>query len=384
VKLETGYLLNFNEAGAGASGLAESTIQASRAAAVAVTMQQLIDDLPEQIALLDEQCNILAANRPWKRVVEQHGYPEAMPGCNYREFCARKAAEGYEPAIEALVGLRDICSGERSFWQLMYNGRERWSGRDYKICIHRISIDGEKLISVTRYDLTELLELRRAKADSTNYFVEGQTVERLRMARELHDSTSQLLTGAGLLLCRLKQEQAGERSVALVEELQELVMETQREIRLVSYLAHPPALDQMGLPQALKSVAEGFGRRTNLQTAFEIQGEPIPLTDAAESTLYRVAQEALSNVHRHAHAERVRVLLCFRRSATHLIVVDDGVGISNTALALPGSAGVGIASMHSRLGEIGGRLIVRRLARGTAVTASVLRRRNRAGIAVNR
>ena len=172
------------------------------------------------------------------------------------------------------------------------------------------------------------------------------------------------------MLCRLKQEQASEQSLALVEELQQLVMETQREIRLVSYLAYPPALQNVGLVAALKSVAEGFGRRTGLQTSFELQGEPMNLSAEAESALYRVAQEALSNIHHHAQASRVRVFLGFRRSALHLIVADDGIGVSRETLALPGHTGVGIASMQSRLAEIGGRLSIRRLARGTAVAAS--------------
>ena len=370
MKLETRFLLSPEEVQTAPplppdSRPAPGQFESSGTALVAGTMQQLIDDLPEQIALLDELCNILAVNRAWKETVEQHGYPEAMPGYNYRAFCANKAAEGYEPAIEAGAALDDISSGRRTFWQMTYNGRERWKGRDYQICIHRLDVGAQKIISVTRFDLTEIVQLRRANS-------EGQAIERQRMARELHDSTSQLLAGAGLLLCRLKQEQAGEKALALVEELQQLIAETQQEIRLVSYLAHPPVLEKMGLVEALKSVVGGFGRRTSLEASFEIRGQAALVPPEVESALYRVAQEALSNAHRHAHAKMVRLFLCFRASAIHLVIADDGVGISET-LAGAGQAGVGIASMRSRLSEVGGRLMVRRLSRGTAVVASLLR-----------
>ena len=92
---------------------------------------------------------------------------------------------------------------------------------------------------------------------------------------------------------------------------------------------------------------------------------------SAETVLYRIAQEALSNVYRHANATRLRVLLSYRRSAVHLIVSDDGVGIPVGVLLDRGRAGVGLASMRSRLSEVGGRLSIRRLSPGTALVASI-------------
>ena len=126
-------------------------------------LQQLIDDLPEQIALVDEDCTIFAANGAWKRAAEEHGYADVLPGNNYRDFCARKAAEGYEPAREALAALDDIRADRRTFWQLIYNGRENWRGRDYQISFHRIWFGGHSFISITRFDLTEIFQLRRAR-----------------------------------------------------------------------------------------------------------------------------------------------------------------------------------------------------------------------------
>ncbi len=346
-------------------------LEHAHAAALAGTMQQLIDDLPEEIAVLDEKCTILAVNRAWKETMEEHGHLESMPGHNYRDLCARYAAEGYRPAEEAHLALDDICSGKRSYWQLVYNGGDRWSGHDFQICFHRLADGKQPLILVTRFDLTEILELRRFKHDFTTSLMEGQAVERQRMARELHDSTSQLLTTIGLLLGSLEHQSPDRKALAVVEELQELVREAQQEIRSISYLAHPPALGQRGLAGAMKALVEGFGRRTGLEASFEIQGNETVIPAAAESVLYRIAQEGLSNVHRHARATRLSVFLCFRGSATHLVIADNGVGISPETLAGTGRAGVGLASMHERLREIGGRLTVRGLSPGTAILATL-------------
>ena len=335
------------------------------ALSLAGAMQELIDDLPEQIALLDENGAIVAVNRAWKQTIHDHGYVELVPGGNYRDFCRQKAAEGYEPAVDALAALEDILSGARSFWQLVYNGRDRWNGRDYQITLHSIGTGVNRLISVTRYDLTEILELRRSKAQLESSLSASQTLERQRMARELHDSAGQLLTGMSLLLCRLKREVDDEAPSAVVDELQTLVSEAAREIRLISYLACAPEVEKLGLVEALKILVEGFGRRTGIEISFEVGGDPRSL-GAGDTALYRVVQEGLSNIHRHSKARRARVAIYFRPFATHLILADDGIGLSARE-----GAGVGLVSMKARLSELGGRLAIRRLAPGTAIVASL-------------
>jgi signal transduction histidine kinase len=127
----------------------------------------------------------------------------------------------------------------------------------------------------------------------------------------------------------------------------------------------------MDLTDALRALVEGFGRRTELNATFEVEGGPFALSEAAVHALYRVAQEALSNVYRHARAKSATVRLCSRGSHAHLIITDDGVGLSDETLAGRGTAGVGLSGMRSRLTEIGGRLTVNRLSPGTAVIASV-------------
>jgi len=343
----------------------------SGARSISSVLQQLIDDLPEEIALLDQQFTMVAVNRVWREVCEKSGNTDALPGCNYRDVVDKRAAEGYEAAALARNAFDEVVSGVRDFWQITYNGGVRWNGRDYQFAIHRIDQGGETMIMVTRIDLTELLELRRLKSDYGTSLVQGQALERQRVARELHDSTSQLLASMGLILGRLKLDSPDPKTLSLVDEMQGLLGEAHQEIRLISYLAQPPAIEKMGLMGALTALVLGFGRRTGIKASFDIVGEPMSVSPTEETTLYRIAQEALSNVHWHARAKRVRLELCFRHSAAHLVIADNGVGIPRKTLAGQGTAGVGLASMRSRLKELGGRLTIRRLSPGTSIVATL-------------
>ena len=84
-------------------------------------MQHLIDDLPEQVALIGEDCRILAVNRAWTEAMIRLGYAGVAPGDDYRAICAKNAAEGFEPAVQALAGLDEMLSDKRSFWELIFS-----------------------------------------------------------------------------------------------------------------------------------------------------------------------------------------------------------------------------------------------------------------------
>ena len=350
------------------------TTKAAQAVSLAAAMQHLLDDLPEQVALVAQDCRIVAVNRAWTEAMAMHGYVGVAPGDDYRAVCRKNAAEGYEPAIKALAALEEMVSGERIYWELAFKGRGPWSEHEYQITFHRVTVGDQHFITVTRSELTEILQLRRMRDEYAKSLIEGQTIERQRLARELHDSTAQLLVAVGLLLGHLKRNSANEESLRVVEEIQDLMAEAQNEIRSISYLALPPALEKLGLFEALRSLVDGFGRRTDLKVSFAIVGEPVAISPAIEGALYRVVQEALSNVQRHARAKQARVSLRFSNSMIHLVVADDGVGILPETIRA--GIGVGLPGMRSRLAEIGGRLSARHLAPGTAIIATVPAVRN--------
>lgn len=329
------------------------------------TFQQIINGLPEQIALVDENWVILVVNDAWTRAAELYGYHELLPGRNYFEFCVDKANEGHASARPAADGIREIESGATKSFRYVYHGNDRWEGHAFQLCVNRLEVGGQTFATITRYDVTELVHLRQMREDFSHSVIEGQAEERRRMAREVHDSTMQLLAGVSLSLGLLKHSSGSKATGPIVEEMEQLLGEAQRELRTIAYLAHAPQVSELGLAKALRQLAGGFGRRTGLNIVLNVDDD-LRLSPAAEVATYRMVQEALSNVHRHAHATDVAVGLFQRRSFLHVAVADNGVGM------LPHvRRGVGLSSMRARITELGGRLSIRSTNPGTMLIASV-------------
>lgn len=330
--------------------------------------QQLINALPEQIALVDEHWNILAVNPAWTKTAALYGYQALGPGANYASFCEARANEGHNAARPAVEGIKSIDAGLRQSFHYLYDGNDRWEGYTFRLAINRLSIDGSTFGTITRYDVTELVRLRRQREVFGSTLIEGQGAERRRVARELHDSTQQTLVSISLAVGRLKRANKDKGAESIIAELEQSLDDVQQEIRSIAYLAHPPVLESLGLRQALKELVVGFGRRTGLITSFHSEGDDIATWPMGDIAVYRVVQEALSNVHRHACATKLEVGLFCRKSMIHAVIADDGIGMPSVVLN-----GVGVAGMRERITDLGGRLFVRRRQHGTAIIASVPR-----------
>lgn len=329
------------------------------------TFQQIINGLPEQIALVDEDWIIHAVNPAWTKTAALYDYGELTPGANYLAFCEKVAVKGHAPAGIAAKGIREMESNGEPSFGFVYHGKDRWEGFAFQLCVKRIEVAGRTMYTVTRYDVSELVRLRQMREEFSHSLIERQDEERRRMAREVHDSTMQLLASLGLSLGQIRRSKGIKDRTDILAEMEELLGQIQRELRTVSYLAHPPMISELGLVKALRQLAGGFGRRTGLQIEVEA-AEGLPISPAAEVAIYRMVQEALSNVHRHAQASRVAIGLHLRRSILHISVADDGVGLPEKL-----RTGVGLSSMRERIEEIGGRLMIRAGKPGIAVMASV-------------
>ena len=176
----------------------------------------------------------------------------------------------------------------------------------------------------------------------------------------------QLLVGLGFAIAQLKRSRVLDQDREIIAEMEQLLGETQQEIRSISYIAHPPLLKEIGLASALQALCDGFGRRTGIRVNLRFDGEPSIAWAAAEVTMYRVVQEALSNVHRHANATEIEVALVMRASLIHIVVADNGSG-----MPIGAPSGVGLASMRERVRTLGGRLSIRTKRPGTTIIASL-------------
>lgn len=204
--------------------------------------------------------------------------------------------------------------------------------------------------------------------------LELQDVERRKIARELHDSVGQYLAGLKLNLGRLQRRDVPTGQNHLIAESVDLTDRAITEVRTISHLLHPPLLDELGFYSALRWYTDGFAKRSGIVVELHLTEIVDRLPREIELALFRVLQESLTNVHRHANATQVNVDVRCTKEEVILAVLDDGHGIHRKVLEnfRAGQAGgIGLAGMRERLAELGGTLSVESSSRGTQIRAFV-------------
>jgi two-component system sensor histidine kinase UhpB len=203
----------------------------------------------------------------------------------------------------------------------------------------------------------EMLDrLEHERRESAQRALAAQERERRRLARELHDELGQTLTGVVLQLDGLGR-QAPPELRPTVARVQETARQSAEDVRDIARGLRPQALDEFGLRSALITLANGFAEHSGLQVRHELDADLPPLAPEQDLAIYRVAQEGLTNVARHAEATGVLLALHVQNGAVVLRVSDDGRGIDPRAAHNAG----GLGGMRERAMLIGGRLAVRPL-----------------------
>jgi PAS domain S-box-containing protein len=240
-----------------------------------------------------------------------------------------------------------------------------------------IELGGEKCIVVSSSDITERKEAEQQLAQLTAKLLTTQDEERRRIARELHDVTAQSI---GLIMLNLAQVQKAassldSRSKDRLTESLAFGEQALKDIRTLSYVLHPPLLDQAGLITALKWYVKGFNERSGVRVDFiESGNDDQRMPPEVEYALFRVVQECLTNIRRHTNSETAEITLTRTPEEISLSVRDHGKG-HRLQIARNGDGaefvGVGIPGMRHRLKQLGGDLLVDSSLDGTTVTASV-------------
>jgi len=194
--------------------------------------------------------------------------------------------------------------------------------------------------------------------------------ERRRIAREMHDSTVQDLVAIGLMLRRLQDLVDEAEARRVLGDAREVLGRTQQDLRTLSYLMHPPMLDDQGLVVALRSLIRGLASRMRIRVSLVCETPDLRTSPDVENALYRVVQESLINIQKHAAASCAVVHYGLEPGRLVLEIEDDGVGIASEAELAMGS-GVGIQSMHARMVQLGGTLTLSSPGRGVLVRAEV-------------
>jgi signal transduction histidine kinase len=210
---------------------------------------------------------------------------------------------------------------------------------------------------------------QRIGRDSFRRVVEAQELERARLARELHDETGQALTSILLGLKPLEQAATSDEARAAVADVRELVVSTLQSVRRLAVELRPSALDHFGLEAAVERLAETFREQSGLAVDLETQVGSERLTSEAETTLYRVIQEGLTNIVKHAGATRVSILLQRKDTTVVAVIEDDGAGFDPSTTR---EDALGLAGMRERVSLAGGRLQVESTpGSGTTLVAEV-------------
>jgi signal transduction histidine kinase len=209
-------------------------------------------------------------------------------------------------------------------------------------------------------------ELRRLSSS----LISTQDEERRRIARELHDGLGQDLIAAKIMLdVTRSQEQAENKKTLAATEASALIDRAVRQVRSISHLLHPPMLDEVGLHSAIQWYLEGLTKRSGIETFVDVQPVDFPrLAPELETAVFRIIQEALTNVFRHSGARKGWVELLKQENEVIVRVRDDGKGVSEQVAELrPDSIGIGLGGMRQRVKEFGGDLRLENASPGTVV-----------------
>ncbi len=213
-------------------------------------------------------------------------------------------------------------------------------------------------------------ELRRLSSS----LIAAQDQERRRIARDLHDGLGQELSGAKMMVdCLQMKNQSVEWKEKAAAEASVLIDQAIQQVRSLSHLLHPPMLDEIGLTSSLQWYLDGLTKRSGLETSLKVEPEDFPrMGPELETTIFRIVQEALTNVFRHAEARKACIGLTLSESQIVVTVSDDGKGLpSSVADFEADKIGIGIAGMRQRVKELGGELRLRNGGPGALVEAII-------------
>jgi PAS domain S-box-containing protein len=326
----------------------------------------------DAIISIDEDSQILFVNPATTQIFgyessELIGRPLTMLMPEFLRPLHRAGLQGY------------LATGQRHMhWQGVELIGLRENGEQFpaEVSFGEVVIQGRHIFTGFIRDITERKQAEAQLRQLSGRLLRSQDEERRRIAQDLHDATGQDLVALATMLGQLRGliPSVERKSRRLLSECKALADRCVREVRTLSYLLHPPVLDEAGLEDAIRDYVDGFTRRSGIQVELELPPSTGRLQRDVELALFRVVQEALANVHRHSGSQQAKIRID-RNSDLKLEISDRGRGAS---ASVPRGdeeprfrVGVGIASMQERVKLIGGRLEIEPTSHGTTVRVTI-------------
>jgi PAS domain S-box-containing protein len=325
------------------------------------------------IFMLDPEGRVSTWNAGAERI---KGYTESeIIGKHFSVFYPAKDVQAGKPD-RGLKAAAEEGRFEDEGWRVRKDGSRFWASAI--LTALRDPLGNLKGFAKVTRDITDRKRLEDSLRELSGKLLSLQDEERRRLARELHDSTAQTLTGLLLNLALLERyadiAQHPKASRVLSDSLS-LAQEASQEIRTISYLLHPPLLDEAGLVQAVRWYIDGFIQRTKVNVDFQVSDELGRLPHDMEIALFRIVQECLTNVYRHSGSQIAEVRLEKEPTGVFLSVSDQGKGLPESTLTGQNSPsvsfGVGLRGMAERVRQLGGSMAVKRGRPGTIVEVNL-------------
>ena len=324
------------------------------------------------IFMLDPGGHVVSWNAGAERI---KGYRAAeILGQHFSNFYAREDIECGKPEHELLVAAAEGRIEDEG-WRVRKDGTRFWA--NVVITALRDQMGALRGFAKVTRDMTERKQAEQLRARLTTQVLAAQDDERRRVARELHDETGQSLTGLLVGLRTIEGSQTLPEAAELAQQLRGVVAQSLGNVRRLARGLHPRVLDDLGLAAAVTGQVREFGHLHGIAVDARVKvPDAHRLPPLLQTTVYRVLQEALTNVAKHADARHVSVRLGREAATLTLWVQDDGIGMPPQAALRPGAAGnhrgLGLEGMRERVALLGGSVQVEsEPGVGTTITARI-------------
>lgn len=344
------------------------------AGATAAVLGTLLESIEEGVAHVSTEGLILYANKRFAYLIGGEALVIEPNKTHLRDLTSTDCWRDLDQGLK--LAAREQVSGTLRIEE----PTQHIQVRTVRLILTPVRSKSQITIKVTAKEMTELLQKNRElqeKEDSLHAIsariMQLQDEERRRIARDLHDITGQELAVVIMLLMQASREiRSDTESLKTITDAAGMIRKIEEEIRTLSYVLHPPLLDELGLGPALNWYVEGFTKRSGIDVKLDLQQGLPRLHKDKELSLFRVVQEALTNVMRHSGSRTGQIHLSSNADSVTLAIQDEGKGIGRKRFGKVGPVqGVGIMGMRERLQQLGGEIEVRQLPKGTEVIATM-------------
>lgn len=321
----------------------------------------VLNSLDSHVAVVDGFGSILTVNESWKKFASKnggHGLSGTNEGVNYYEVCEKSSKEGAPEATDVLNGIKAVMEKKRKLFYMEYPCHSPSEKRWFGMRVLKFKSD-QPMVVISHENITQR-KLVEEKVISSEFKIRNFArhlndvleEERARLAREIHDELGQQLVGIKMKLSLFLSSDA-EKNI-IINNLKKSVDNTIQSLRIIATELRPGILDSLGLASSIEWLVEEFEKRTNVKCVLKLNMEEQKIGMKISTCFFRICQEALTNISKHAEATKVKINILQNNEGLQMKICDNGKGINKEKLENPLS--MGLLGMNERANIIGAEL----------------------------